>query len=83
MAMVGLSGKMSSVDLDQIVLKDVTVRGSLGSPWEWPDTIQFLDQNKVDPGKIISHRIPLENFQEAVELLKKRADGVIKVVIVI
>jgi len=81
--MVGLSGKISSVDLDQIVLGDITIRGSLGSPWEWPETIKFVEEGKVDPGKIVSHKIPLENFHNAIDLLKSRSDGVVKVVITI
>ncbi len=81
--MVGLSGKLSSVDLDRLVLNDITVRGSLGSPWEWPQTIKALEEGKINPGHLVSHKIGLENFQQAVDLVKNRIDGVIKVIITV
>jgi len=79
--LIGLSGHLTTVDLDRIVLNDISIRGSLSSPHEWKETIKFIEEKKFDPSEIITHKIPLSKFESAIELLNNKADGVVKVIL--
>jgi len=80
---LGFAGKKADLDLDKVVLKNLSIKGSLSSSGAmWPETIALIESGKVDPAKIISHKFPLEKFSLAVETLDKKLDNVLKVVIV-
>ncbi len=70
---------LNGFDLDQIVISDLTVRGAVGSPNIWPDTIRLIESGQVDPLKIVTHSVPLDAFREGLELVTTRAG--IKVVV--
>jgi len=77
------AGNKASLDLEKVVLKNITIRGSLSSSGAmWPETIALIESGKVDPARIISHKFPLEQFSKAVETLEKKLDNVLKVVVV-
>lgn len=63
---------LQDFDLDQIVINDLTVKGALGSPNIWPDVIHLIETGRVDPLKIISHAIPLEDFESGIDLVTSR-----------
>ena len=66
---------------DPIVAKDLTVHGTIASPGVWERTIRLLASGRVDPRPLISHRFPLADPREAVELARGRADGALKVLV--
>jgi len=73
----------ASLDLEKVVLKNLTIKGSLSSSGAmWLETIALIESGKVDPSRIISHKFPLEQFSKAVETLEKKLDNVLKVVVV-
>jgi L-iditol 2-dehydrogenase len=68
-AMVGINiGKKFPVALGQIMMKNLTVKGSIGSPGVWPAAIRFLERTKLDLSPIQTHRFPLEKAVEAFAL---------------
>jgi len=75
------AGRKASLDVEQIVVKNLRVCGVLSSPGVWPETIALVESGKVDPSQVISHKFPLSQFGQAVETLEKKLDNVIKVVI--
>lgn len=63
---LGLSGRPTMpVDLDDIVLRDLTLTGSNGSPNIWPEAVELVNGGLVRPSVIISHRFPLSDAPKA------------------
>jgi len=75
------SGQTIPLNLDRVVLEEVSLQGVVGSPGVWPATIKAIEQGKIDPSRIVSHRFRLDQLTEALALLRRRDDNVIKVTI--
>ncbi|MCB1486078.1 MAG: alcohol dehydrogenase catalytic domain-containing protein [Bauldia sp.] len=71
--------KLPDFDLDQIVINDISVKGALGSPNIWPDVIALIESRRVDPTAIVTHTLPLDQFEQGLGVVTGR-EG-IKVVI--
>jgi len=81
--LLGLYLEKSVVSFEKVVLSNLTVKGVLSSSGAiWPETIKLIESGKVDPSKLISHKIPLEKFSSAVKILEQKIDNVLKIVIV-
>ena len=59
-------------------MRNLTVKGSIGSPGVWPDAIRFLEQTRIDLSPIQTHDFPLTEAVNAFAL-GKQADQCIKV----
>ena len=70
---------LNQFNLDDVVVKDLRVRGALGSPGIWSDAIELIEKGKVDPSLLVGHKFSLDLFGDAVEVA--RSGGAIKVVI--
>ncbi len=70
-SMVGINiGQKISVDLGKIQIKDLTVRGCIGSPGVWPAAIRFLERTGIDLSPIQTHSFGLDDAITAFELGK-------------
>ncbi|MDA4130615.1 MAG: alcohol dehydrogenase catalytic domain-containing protein [Thaumarchaeota archaeon] len=69
-------------EMEKIIVKGLTIKGSAGSPNVFPQTIDLLSKKKADISKIISHTYPLEKAKEAFDLATQRSDS-IKIVLTI
>jgi L-iditol 2-dehydrogenase len=64
--MVGISiGRKIPVVLGDIQLKNITVRGSIGSPGVWPAAIRFIERTGIDLSPIQTHDFPIAEAAEA------------------
>lgn len=78
-AMVGINiGRTISSHLGNIQMRNLTVRGCIGSPGVWPSAIRFLERTKLDLSPIQTHDFALKDGVAAFEL-GKQADKCIKV----
>jgi L-iditol 2-dehydrogenase len=78
-SMVGINiGQKFPVELGKIQIKDLTVRGCIGSPGVWPAAIRFLERTGIDLSPIQTHSFALDDAGPAYELGKK-ADQAVKV----
>ncbi|MEM7443261.1 MAG: zinc-binding dehydrogenase [Pseudomonadota bacterium] len=78
-SMVGLNiGQKFPVELGKIQIKDLSVRGCIGSPGVWPAAIRFLERTGIDLSPIQTHHFDLEDALEALEIGKK-PDAAVKV----
>ncbi len=76
-SMVGINiGQKIPIDLGKIQMKDLTVRGCIGSPGVWPAAIRFLERTGIDLSPIQTHTFPLDDAIQAFELGKKPAEAV-------
>jgi threonine dehydrogenase-like Zn-dependent dehydrogenase len=50
-------------------VKEVTVIGAHLGPYCWPKAIDMIASNKLPMERIISHRFPLDNQDEAINMV--------------
>jgi L-iditol 2-dehydrogenase len=80
--LLGLTGLRSTpVDTDAIVVGDLTVRGSLGSPGVWAEAIGLVASGQVKPSMLVSHEFPLARAAEAFAMAGRHNAGVRKILI--
>ncbi|MBB3565029.1 L-iditol 2-dehydrogenase [Rhizobium sp. BK512] len=66
MSMVGINiGRKVPVTIGQIQMKNLTVRGCIGSPGVWPAAIRFLERTGIDLSPIQTHDYALTDAVEA------------------
>ncbi|PDQ20201.1 alcohol dehydrogenase [Mesorhizobium sanjuanii] len=70
-SMVGINiGRKIPVELGKIQIKNLTVRGCIGSPGVWPAAIRFLERTGIDLTPIQTHTFGLDEAVAAFELGK-------------
>ena len=80
--LLGLTGAAATpVDLDRVVVRDLTVQGCLGSPGIWPEVVALVAEGRVRPSVLVSHRFPLADAAAAYALAAGREPGVRKVLV--
>ena len=76
-SMVGINiGRKIAVDLGKIQIKNLNVRGCIGSPGVWPAAIRFLERTEVDLSPIQTHHFKLDDAIEALDLGRKPNEAV-------
>jgi L-iditol 2-dehydrogenase len=81
-AVTGLyGGKKCSIDFDALVVNNITVYGSLGGPSVWDEAINLHERGRVKAEPLITHRLPLSDFEEGFDIVRNRRDHAIKVIL--
>jgi len=76
-SMVGINiGQKFPVELGKIQIKNLTVRGCIGSPGVWPSAIRFLERTGLDLSPIQTHTFKLDDALKALELGVKPQEAV-------
>jgi L-iditol 2-dehydrogenase len=76
-SMVGINiNQKFPVELGKIQMKNLTVRGCIGSPGVWPAAIRFLERTGIDLSPIQTHSFPLDDALQAFELGKNPKEAV-------
>ena len=71
------------LDLNQLVLKDLTVVGAQSDRNGWEDVIALVTSGALNLRKLITHRLPLEEGQAAFNLVRNREQAVIKAALLV
>ncbi|MFM6975056.1 MAG: zinc-binding dehydrogenase [Agromyces sp.] len=58
-------GRSASAQLGLIQSKELQIRGIIGSPGVWPQTIRFLARTGIDLSKLVTSEYELENADDA------------------
>ncbi len=70
---VGLFTGPFPLDFNLIAYKELRVTGSLGQRWtSWRQALQLLDRGQVDLRCLVSHILPLAQWQKAFQLFEKK-----------
>lgn len=78
-SMVGISiGRQITLDLGRIQIRNLSVKGCIGSPGVWPAAIRFLERTGIDLSPIQTHDFALDDAIAAFDL-GKQADKAVKV----
>lgn len=68
-SMVGINiGRRIPVELGKIQIRNLTVKGCIGSPGVWPAAIRFLERTGIDLSPIQTHTFDLDDAVPAFEL---------------
>lgn len=70
MSLLGLPDRPVTLDLaDQVIFKEARIQGITGREMfrTWQQTTTLLSTGRVDVSPVITHRFPLERFEEAFE----------------
>ena len=82
-SMVGINiNQKFPVELGKIQIKNLTVRGCIGSPGVWPAAIRFLERTGIDLSPIQTHSFALDRAVEAFDL-GKNAEAAVKITLTI
>lgn len=66
---VGLFGKKISFNSDLMLMKEITyTNGYASEPSSWEIALDLLEQKLINVKPLITHKIPLEKWEEAIEL---------------
>jgi len=82
--MLGIAGQGRELTLpaDRIPLRDLTILGSVGyTTAAWTGMVALLRERLVDLDPIVTHRFPLERFEDAFALMDDRRGIVAKIVL--
>jgi len=64
--------RSAGLDLDRLVIGEVSLRGALGSPGVWPDVIRLVESGRIDPSPLVSDTLPLARFVDGIARVKAR-----------
>jgi threonine dehydrogenase-like Zn-dependent dehydrogenase len=82
--LLGIAGHEEELVLpaDRIPLRDLTVLGSVGyTTAAWAHMVALLREGLVDLDSIVTHRFPLERFEDAFALMDERRGVVARIVL--
>jgi threonine dehydrogenase-like Zn-dependent dehydrogenase len=82
--LLGIAGHDQELALpaDRIALRDLTLFGSVGyTTAAWAETVALLRESLVDLDPIVTHRFPLERFEDAFALMDERRGIVARIVL--
>ena len=80
--LIGWTGRDTDpFDLTNTTFKELTVLGTLGFCRDFPISMKLLAAGKIDIKRIISHRFDLDHVVDAIEMLEKGEDNILKAVV--
>jgi len=78
---VGLFFEPFPLNITDFFLRNLTLRGGVAPTRTYiPKLMPLVEQGKLDPTLVISHRISLDEVPRGYELMHNRADGAMKIV---
>lgn len=78
---VGLFWEPFPLNVTDFFLRNLTLRGGVAPSRKYiPELLPLIEQGKLDPTHVISHRLSLDEVPKGYEIMNNRTDGAIKVV---
>jgi threonine dehydrogenase-like Zn-dependent dehydrogenase len=82
-SMVGLfNSQKGELDLDALVVNNITLKGSLGSPNVWDETLYLMESGKIQAAPLITERRPLAETLAVFEMMEHKQPDLIKAVLI-
>ena len=66
---------------NHLLHRELELIGSNASAGAWPEAVRLATGGEVPLGRLLTHRLPVERYEEAIELVGGRRPDVIKVVL--
>lgn len=81
-AITGLfAGKTCDVLWDPLVVNNITVMTTVGAPNCWEECVSLHERGLLSSDGIITHKLPLSNFVQGIEMARSRSEGAIKIIL--
>jgi alcohol dehydrogenase len=81
-ANVGVHGKPATLHLEDLWIKDVTIRTGLVDTYSTPTLLKLIRSGDLDVGGFVTHRFSLDDFIEAYDVFSRAGEtGALKVVL--
>jgi 6-hydroxycyclohex-1-ene-1-carbonyl-CoA dehydrogenase len=69
---VGYTHHKVSVNAGRLMFREIEIKGSLGCrPVDYPKIIEMVRTGKIQLGPVVTHRLKLEDIEQAFELMRK------------
>jgi L-iditol 2-dehydrogenase len=81
MAAVGIPVESVELDLQELVLYEKELVGVRATAGEMRRVLPLVADGRIRAGDLVTHRFPLENFEEALATFNERRDGAMKVIV--
>lgn len=72
---------LQNFPIDKVVLKDIVVYGALPDRTGWEQLIALVAEKRIDLSRLITHRFPLEEVEQAYAACADRRSGCLKAVL--
>ncbi len=79
--LTGAFGDTKEIDPDEIVAKELTIVGGVTASHAVDEVIELLQRGALTIDDVVTHEFPLRDFEEALDTVRERRDGAIKVVL--
>jgi alcohol dehydrogenase len=81
-ANIGVHGKPATLHLEDLWIKDVTIKTGLVDTYSTPTLLKLVASQQLPVNEFITHRFALEEFMEAYDVFARASDtGALKVVL--
>ena len=74
-------GRVARFKLNAILHKELRIIGSNASQGAWKEAVRLAVEDRLPLDKLITHRLPAEQFEEGLILMQSREQNVIKVIL--
>jgi threonine dehydrogenase-like Zn-dependent dehydrogenase len=64
---------LNGLNLDRIVVGEISLKGALGSPGVWPDVIRLIESQRIDPSVLVTDALQLDDYHQAISRVKQRS----------
>lgn len=77
----GLAGKPITVDMQTVVLKELSLLGSTNAPHVWPRVIQMLAAGQARVKPLLTHTYTFGEMDKAIAFARSQTDEAIKIIV--
>ncbi|HZG58106.1 zinc-dependent alcohol dehydrogenase [Paenibacillus sp.] len=74
---------LNQLDIDQLVLRQITLRGVNGSPGMFEPAMELMASGRIDSRALITHRYRLEAVEEAMSAMQGQEDARVKMLLLV
>lgn len=66
---IGLTKPTMEIEYSMLTAKQISLIGTFGHKWQsWDTALKLMQQGKINAGALISHRFPMEKWEEAFDI---------------
>jgi alcohol dehydrogenase len=81
-ANVGVHGKPATLHLEDLWIRNVTIRTGLVDTYSTPTLLRLVASRQIESGRFVTHRFGMDEFLEAYDVFGRAAEtGALKVVL--
>ena len=81
-ANIGVHGEPATLHLEELWIRNITITTGLVDTYSTPTLLRLIASHEIDPGRFVTHRFMLDEFEAAYDTFARPGDtGALKVVL--